>query len=144
MRGPRGTNSLYKDLYEERMYSDTVDEVDQGKKWAFEQVERDRPRKELALDEFAKASIPSHPRSRALARFLAPLSRPLSLFQVFDPAPIKVNTYNPEDKTAVMLSPVLDGHEQARERRARLSKALEEAVPEQESPKAFIIPPAFA
>ena len=120
MRGPRTANELR--LYKEcdtDLYHNTVDEVEQVKKWKNERVEREKPRREPSLDEFMKA---------------------------FEMTPSDKIEFARDDPTAKVLSPILDGHEAARERRAKLLLELEEAVPEGRppSPKKFLLPPAWS
>ena len=102
-----------------RLFFGTVDEVQQGEKWRSEHVERAKPRKEPSLDEFLKA---------------------------FDMAPPEQKIeFQRDNPTAKVLSPVLDGHEAARARRAKLLLQLEEAVPDSpKSPPNFALPPAFS
>ena len=62
--------------------------------------------------------------------------------KAFDLAPEKSIEIDRKDKTSVVLSPVLDGHEAARSRRAQLLHELEEAVPE--PPAKLLLPPAWS
>ena len=105
------------DRAEEAIYSGACDEVVQIEKWKTEAAEREMPRAEASLDEFLKA---------------------------FDLVPTKAAPFpvRKDDETAVVLSPVLLGHEKARERRAKLLLELEEAVPENSPP--LMLPPAWS
>ena len=119
MRGPRTANELR--LYKEcdtDLYHRTIDEDSQQAKWKEERVDRARPRRESTLDEFLRA---------------------------FDMVPQPVIEFARDEATSKVLSPVLDGHEAARQRRAKLLLELEEAVPEgPPSPKKFSLPPAWS
>ena len=118
MRGPRTAKELrlFKDAEESALYNGAVDEFVQKDKWSTEQAEREKPRRESSLDEFLKA------------------------FQM-NPQQGRIE-FSRDDPTSKVLSPVLDGHEQARKRRAKLMVELEEAVPA--SPKSFQLPPVWS
>ena len=77
--------------------------------------ERGKPKREPNLDEFMKT------------------------FGLVPEQPIQ---YSRDDTTSVELSPVLDGHEKSRSRRAKLLLELEEAVPE--APAKMVLPPAWS
>ena len=117
MRGPRGAKDLrlFKDSFEEEYYSGGIDEAQQEGKWKNEQVERGKPKREPNLDEFMKT---------------------------FALVPEQRIQYSRDDTTSVELSPVLDGHEKSRSRRAKLLLELEEAVPE--APVKMVLPPAWS
>ena len=117
MRGPRGAKDLrlFKDSFEEEYYSGGIDEAQQEGKWKNEQIERGKPKREPNLDEFMKT------------------------FGLVPEQPIQ---YSRDDTTSVELSPVLDGHEKSRSRRAKLLLELEEAVPE--APAKMVLPPAWS
>lgn len=119
MRGPRAKNELrlFRDEVDEKFLRSAVDEVVQVDKWNKEQIERSRPRKESSLDEFLMAFELVQP-SRGCPEYS------------------RVNT------TGTQLSPVLDGHETMRKRRANLVKELEEAEPEQ--PDYFMLTPLWS
>ena len=120
MRGPRGSSELrlFKDAEESALYYGAVDEFVQKDKWSTEQAEREKPRRESNLNELLAAF--HHGKRQGSIEF----SR--------------------DDQTSKVLSPVLDGHEKARQRRAKLMLELEEAVPAQSSPKSFHLPPAWS
>ena len=120
MRGPRGAKELrlFKDAEESALYNGAVDEFQQNDKWSTEQAERQKPRRESSLDEFLKA---------------------------FELIPQQGGIeFSRDDPTSKVLSPVLDGHEQARQRRAKLMMELEEAAPAPTSPKSFYLPPVWS
>ena len=115
MRGPRGAEDLrlFKDSFEEETSAASTRRSKRGRK--NEQVERGKPKREPNLDEFMKT------------------------FGLVPEQPIQ---YSRDDTTSVELSPVLDGHEKSRSRRAKLLLELEEAVPE--APAKMVLPPAWS
>ena len=120
MRGPRGSSELrlFKDAEESALYYGAVDEFVQKVKWSTEQAEREKPRRESNLNELL-AAFHQGKRQGSIE-------------------------FSRDDQTSKVLSPVLDGHEKARQRRAKLMLELEEAVPAQSSPKSFHLPPAWS
>ena len=120
MRGPRTAKELrlFKDAEESALYNGAVDEFVQKDKWSAEQAEREKPRRESNLNELL-AAFHQGKRQGSIE-------------------------FSRDDQTSKVLSPVLDGHEKARQRRAKLMLELEEAVPAQSSPKSFHLPPAWS
>ena len=118
MRGPRTAKELrlFKDAEESALYNGAVDEFVQKDKWSTEQAEREKPRRESNLNELL-AAFHQGKRQGSIE-------------------------FSRDDQTSKVLSPVLDGHEQARQRRAKLMMELEEAVPT--SPKSFQLPPVWS
>ena len=143
MRGPRDSKEIrtYKDHYEEQLYQGVVDEVEQKRKWQEEMAERRKPRAEPTLDEFLKA-FSLLPCASARGTRGQPYSHSCEPHP-FNPTLCReqVVSYSSNDTTACELSPVLDGHEQSRKRRAKLLQELEEAVPD--APAMLALPPAI-